>query len=333
MWKKTFYLGAFLLICLLSCNSQTDSAAAFSTAEPLKIHRFDRALLQSLDRTDSLSSSDTLYLEYYPMLELTGKGILNVQSPGQKEFWPKLKAYYAEPTLRGLYQDAIDTFRQVSDIEQELGQAFAFLKAQFPSHTIPALYMHVSGFQQNILVADSTLSLSIDKYLGEDYPLYRQFFPDYERARMSRAFVSPDYLTGWLMSEFPFRGRENVLLDRMVYAGKLCYVLTRCLPDRSPAQLLGYDEEAARWCHDNEKMLWKTIISRKHLYTPDITTTQKYFEHRPCTFLSDHTPANIGTWIGLQIIQKYIQENPCSLAQLFAMEDAQAILTASRYKP
>ena len=332
-WNKMLYLGACLLLCLFSCNSQTDNAMAFQNAEPLQINRFDRTLLRWLEHPADSAALDSLRSSYRPMLELTGKGILNVQSPEQEEFFPRLTNYYGEPTLRSLYRDAINSFDSTSDIEKTMGQAFAFLESIFPERIVPTLYMHVSGFNQNILVSDSALSLSIDKYLGEDYPLYHQFFPDYERAKMTRDFASVDYLLGWLMSEFPFEGRENVLLDRMIYSGKIYYILSLCLPDRPIESLLGYNEEAARWCHANEKMLWKTIVSRKHLYTPDITTTQKYFENRPCTFLSDATPGNIGAWVGFRIIQKFVAEMRCTAKQLMENGNAQEVLTKSKYKP
>ena len=114
---------------------------------------------------------------------------------------------------------------------------------------------------------------------------------------------------------------------------EIYYILSLCLPDRPIESLLGYNEEAARWCHANEKMLWKTIVSRKHLYTPDITTTQKYFENRPCTFLSDATPGNIGAWVGFRIIQKFVDETRCTAKQLMENGDAQDVLTRSKYKP
>lgn len=332
-WNKFLCLGLCLLFGLFSCNSQTDTTVAFQNAEPMPIHRFDRTLLYWLDHPADSASRDSLTTLYRPMLELTGKGILNVQSPEQEEFFPRLATYYGEPTLRSLYRDAVHSFDSIADIEKELGYAFSLLNTMFTDRKTPVCYMHVSGFNQNVLASDSALSLSIDKYLGQDYPLYRQFFPDYERAKMTREFASVDYLMGWLMSEFPFEGRENVLLDRMIYAGKIYYILSLCLPGRTVENLLGYNDEAARWCHANEKMLWKTIISRKHLYTPDITTTQKYFENRPCTFLSDATPGNIGAWVGFRIIQKFVDETRCTAKQLMENGDAQDVLTRSKYKP
>ena len=99
--------------------------------------------------------------------------------------------------------------------------------------------MHVSGFNQNVLVGDSLLSLSIDKYMGKDYPLYQDFFYDSQKLKMQRGLVVPDYLAGWLMSEYPFAGKENVLLDRMIYEGKIKYLLSQALGVPDAAELNG----------------------------------------------------------------------------------------------
>lgn len=334
MWRNKFLsLGIGLLAGLFSCNSQTDTAYVSSNDKPIAIQRFDRTLLRWLEHPADSLALDSLRTVFRPMLELTGKGILNIQSPEQDAFFPRLAQYYGEPTLRSLYRDAVHSFDSIADIEQELGYAFSLLNTMFADRKTPVCYMHVSGFNQNVLASDSALSLSIDKYLGKDYPLYRQFFPDYERTKMTREFVPVDYVMGWLMSEFPFEGRENVLLDRMVYAGKIYYILSLCFPGHAIEQLLGYNEEETRWCHANEKMLWKTIISRKHLYTPDIATTQKYFENRPCTFLSDLTPGNIGAWVGFRIVQKFVEETRCSPKGLMESGNAQDVLTRAKYKP
>ena len=153
-WNKMLYLGACLLLCLFSCNSQTDNAMAFQNAEPLQINRFDRTLLRWLEHPADSAALDSLRSSYRPMLELTGKGILNVQSPEQGEFFPRLTNYYGEPTLRALYRDAIHQFDSIADIEQELGYAFSLLNTMFADRKTPVCYMHVSGFNQNVLASD-----------------------------------------------------------------------------------------------------------------------------------------------------------------------------------
>ena len=300
--KKMIGSLLFLAISISSCNSQPSQIQTPTDTLPIHIQRFDKALLQFIETQDTALEQELL--KEYPAM------------PG---FFDQLVSYYSEPTLKNLYEDAVHEYQDVSDIESQLGKGFAFLKANFPDMQVPACYMHVSGFNQNVLAADSLLSLSIDKYMGEAYPLYQDFFYD--------------YLAGWLMSEYPFEGNENVLLDRMIYEGKIKYIVHLALPEITPAQLMGYKEKDYAWCAANELTLWNTIIQRKHLYTPDQLTTSKYLDDKPCTFLSDETPGNIGTWIGWQIVSSYMKENNVSLQTLMQQQNAQELLSQAKYKP
>lgn len=331
MVSKTL-LTFLMTMCLAGCHGQTPHDTGYLSAEPVPIHRFDQALFRLIDTQDT-TLMPALLTDYPQMLDVLGKGILNIQTPEAPEFFPKLLNFYSEPTLKGLYKDALAQYDTIADIRQKLGEGFAYLQTHFPTMQIPAVYMHVSGFNQNVLVGDSLLSISIDKYLGKDYPLYQDFFYEYQQRKMQRSHVVPDYLAGWLLSEYPFTGKENVLLDRMIYEGKIKYLVSEALSDLSPAALMGYTDEEYDWCKENEKRIWKAIVERKHLYTPDQITTAKYFEDTPCSFLANEAPGNLGSWIGWQIIERYIKETGSTPEALMQNLDAQDILTRSKYRP
>lgn len=327
-----FIMTCILSILLISCNGQASDKFGYASAGPIHINRFDKDLFRLVETGDTTLQSKLI--EQYPaMLDILGKGILNVQSPNAPGFFEQLRAFYSEPTLEGLYRSAISQYDSIGDIEQTLGQAFGYLTANCPSMQIPAVYMHVSGFNQNVLVGDSLLSISIDKYMGKDFALYQDFFYDSQKERMRRANVVPDYLAGWLMTEYPFAGKENVLLDRMLYEGKIKYLVSQALGQPNAADLIGYSQQAFNWCVKNEGEIWKAIIERKHLYTPDLQTTNQYFEDLPTIFPGNEVPGNIGTWIGWQIINQYMSETKVTPEELMRNNDAQVILSASKYKP
>lgn len=331
MTSKTFFT-ILLSAALFSCNGQQVNSADYTQAAPMHIHRLDKELFQLIDQGDSTLQAQ-LKAEYKAMLDILGKGVLNVQSSDAPGFFDKLANYYSEPTLKGLYRDAVVHYDAIGDIEQALGSSFAYLRDNFPSMQTPAVYMHVSGLNQNVLTGDSLLSLSIDKYMGDNYPLYQDFFYDYQKQRMQRSHVVPDYLTGWLMSEFPFAGKENVLLEWMVYEGKIKHLVGQAMPESTEAGLMGYSEAEYNWCKENEAEIWKAIVERKHLYTPDQMTTAKYFENAPSTFLTNEAPGDLGKWIGWQIVKQYVKATNASPGQLMQNANAQEILTAAKYKP
>jgi hypothetical protein len=318
------------LLCQ-ACRGQGESTPL--KAKPVRIHRFDQALFRLIESDNDTGIQGELLCDYPEMLEVVGKGVLNMPTPETSGFFDRLQRYYAEPTLRGLYRDALALYDSIAAIEQELGEAFAYLEAQFPAMPLPQVYMHVSGLNQNILVADKLLSVSIDKYMGKDYPLYRSFFYDFQREKMQTSRIVPDYLSGWLLSEYPFEGNESVLLERMIYEGKIKYLLSQALPGREPHEWTGFTEEAYEWCRTHEQSLWKTIVERKHLYTPDPATTNKYMDEAPATFLEAGAPGSPGVWIGWQIVCRYMKQSGSSPEKLMRHTKAQEILAISGYNP
>ena len=325
-------IGAMaLLFCCSGCKGQAKDA--FLSAEPVRIHRFDKALLRLIESGNDVAIQGELLCDYPEMMNVLGKGVLNMQTPETPGFFERLTNYYSESTLKGLYRDAVALYDSVPDVERQLGRAFAYLEAHFRGMSLPQVYMHVSGLNQNVLAAERLLSLSIDKYMGKDYPLYRRFFYDAQREKMQRARVAPDYLSGWLMSEYPFSGKENVLLERMIYEGKIKYLVSQALPDLPPQLLMGYTEEAYVWCRKNEAAVWKTMIERKHLYAADLITANRYIEDAPATFLAEEAPGNLGVWIGWQIVCKYMEQTGAAPEALMQETEAQKILTLSKYKP
>ena len=322
-------LTGLLSLSLTNCMGQS-SADSLARMDPIRIHRFDQSLYQLISSKDAGLEAE-LSREYPQMLAVLGQGVLNLRSLDAEVFFPKLRAYYGEPTLNKLYQDALRCYEEVGELEDQLSAAFAFLKREIPDMQVPAVYMHVSGLNQNVLVGDSLLSLSIDKYLGADYPLYQDYFYAPQRMRMTPQQVAPDYLIGWLMAEYPFEGNERILLDRMVYEGKLRYAVCRALDQPLSAPML-FLPEVERWCEAHEAEMWQQIVERKQLYTPDQLTTDSYFDEMVSPFPESDAPGNVGVWIGYRIVKRYMEESGATLREMLTT-DAQTLLSGAKYRP
>ena len=195
--------------------------------------------------------------------------------------------------------------------------------------------MHVSGLNQNVIVTDSILSLSADKYLGTDFLLYQEFFYDYQLQQMTPERIVPDYLLGFLYSEFPFEESENTLLRHMLYEGKLRYILSLMLPERKAWEFFGYTEEQYNWCVKSESRIWKTILQQKQLYATDYLTISQYVNEAPHTApLTSSSPGRVGVWVGFRIIASYMkQHTETTLQELINRTDYQQLFIEAKYKP
>ena len=322
-------LPLFFLCFLLSGCSEKK---VYGKASPeLQIVRFDTELYQYLTNDKSKDILDA----HKPFLDEFGKKIIYIGGLDSAGFYDRLKDYFSEPTLMALYKDEQETFEDITAINDELSYGIKTLIQYFPSLKQPKLYLHVSGFNQNVIVTDEVLSLSVDKYLGADYPLYQKFFYEYQRQLMSPDRIVPDYLLGFLMANFPFKGDEGVLLDRILYEGKLRYILSLLMPNRQIWEYVGYNKEQYSWCQNNQARIWKLILENKHLFPSDYLTTEQYIREAPHTaFLPTESPGRVGVWIGFQIINSYMKNRPdSSMQELMDRTDYQELLKQSKYKP
>ena len=236
--KKYFYI--ILTIPALSILYSCDGITGRTTpAEPIHINRFDKDLFQLIVQ-DTPELQEKIATDYPAMLSVIGLGIFNIKDTQQPDFFDRLVNYYSEPALNKLYRDAIKQYEDIEIFEADLGVGFQYLKTSFPTMQIPAFYIHISGLQQNTLVDDSLLSISIDKYLGLDYPLYKDFFYDYQLRSMTPERIVPDYLKAWLLSEYPLNGKSRALLEMMIYEGKIKYIIHKALPKVLPEIIMGY---------------------------------------------------------------------------------------------
>ena len=228
-------LQVFLLgICCISCSG----TIANEDAPEYPIIRFDTDLFNYLTQ----NNPESLIQDHADFINIFGEGILRIGNPDSSDFYPHLKEYFSEPTLMGIYKDEQAVFADMTKINKELSNGLHIFFEQFPEIKPPKVYTHVSGFGRNVVVTDDILSISADKYLGSDYPVYQNFFYDYQRQLMTPDRIVPDYLLGFMMANLPFSGDEDVLLDRILYEGKLRYIISQLLPDRNDWEYVAYDK-------------------------------------------------------------------------------------------
>ena len=319
-----------ILFCIVASNCSGNKSEDVDSSG-FKINRFDNDLYQYLTQ----NPDSNLLLVHDLFLDEYGEKIIRIGTSDSVGFFDRLNAFFSEPTLMRLYRNEQEKFADIQDIEKELFAGLKLFSENFPEIKEPQIYMHVSGLSQNVIVTDDILSLSVDKYLGADYPLYQEFFYDYQRQLMSPDRIVPDYLLGFMMANFLFQGNESVLLDQIIYEGKLRYILSRLLPERKTWEFIGYTQEQHEWCVENESQIWKSILENKHLFNSDYKTTIQYLRSAPYTaILSSESPGRVGIWLGYQIVSSYMKHSPkTSFQELINMTDYQQFLKQARYKP
>ena len=326
--RKIFFLF-FLCFIGFSCAGRK---ILVESNPDLNVKRFDVDFYKYLNK--QLPEEDFL-TQYKPFLEVFGTQIIDMEVVDSIGFYERLNSFFSEPALMSLYKDQQEKFVDFDFVDRELNPALVTLLAEFPNLKQPNVYVHVSGLNQSVIVTDEVLSLSADKYLGTDYPFYQRFFYDYQLQNMTPARIVPDYLLGFMMANFPFEGNQDVLLDKMLYEGKLRYILSRLLPERKPWEYVAYTKDQYSWSDKHEADIWKTILENEHLYSPDYMRVTQYINEAPhTTVVSTQSPGRLGVWVGFRIISSYMKKHKeTTLADLMKLTDAGELLKEAKYKP
>lgn len=325
----------FFVVSVISCSSTAkDDKSNEHRDTNISIIRFDKDFYSFLKNPD-IKAQNTL-LEKYPTL-LPAFGFITTGAKiGQDSatFYKTLQDYFSHPMLLKLYNDAtFKIFDNAAPYESELTEANKRINEYLPGKKLPHLAMHVSGFKENVIVLDSIISISCDKYMGSDYPIYKDFFQEYQRNQMQPNLVVRDYLKAWIISSFPSINERTTLLSAMINEGKILYLLSLLTSSSSAEQLMSYTDKDLSWCQSNESEIWRLIIKQNDLYTDNHLIITKYVNDAPHTFpISPQSPGRVGCWIGWQIVEKYATKTGASLNDILNT-DAQVILKESKYNP
>lgn len=329
--------------CLLLCTVFFLSACHFDFGKKkqegkditVSVLRFDK-MLNDYVEFNSFSALQKMNIECPAEMKLLVEDILGLGEVSDNNINGKLKDYFSDPTLQTLMKDALSKFDDMSEIEEQLSNGFEKLKREVPSLRIPLVYSQFSALNESVVVSDSLLGFSIDKYMGEDYPLYKRFYYGYQRRSMQPDRIVPDCFMFYLLSEYPFPVDGNrTLLDLMIHYGKMHYVVSKILGYGSVEEELGYTDEEVKWSKNNKKAIWEYMLQNGHLYATDPMIIRKYNKPAPYTaFFGDTSPALIGVWMGTQLVDSYMKNHKkFKIKDLLEYTDYRQMLAEAKFKP
>jgi len=336
--KKTNLLVISLcsLILLLGSCSKSNRFEIDTTKNrvEVKIHRFDKDLL-SLDTTHLKPGLDKLYTKYHDFLPFFTATILDTAATDTAAVRNLFYKFLTDTTFKPVNKKALHTFSDVTDIEHQVSDAFTYIHHYFPEVQLPEIYFYVSGFNRSVLMNTKFIGVGTDFYLGSNYPAYKNFTYQYMIYNMRRECVATDLVSATLFRMFVMNSSEYRLMDNMLFRGKVMYLLSVFMPAEKPENIMGYTPEQWKWSKTNEKQIWGYVIDQKHLFSTDIQLIRKYMNDAPFTApVSQDSPGRLGTWLGWQIVESYMKNNPkVSLTDLMKENNYQKMLEDSGYRP
>jgi gliding motility-associated lipoprotein GldB len=336
---KQIYFFFICAVMLASC-SHSDKVDVSQIPVNIKIQRFDRDL-DSMRFKPMAAQAAVMKRKYGYFYQDFIERILPAGSTADTAYFATLRKIFSTKDYQDLQQSVNSVYPNMDKQEAELTDAFRRVKYYFPQAKIPSVYAYFSGFQTQTTLGDGYFAVGLDMFLGEDSKFYKAIIrsvPQYISRRFTPAYIAPRVVEGYLKEDlFPERDNENTLLAKMVYQGKILYLMDKTLPDVADTVKIGYTQKQIQWCRDFKTNIWGYFLEENLLYETDMQKIQKYLTEAPFTVglgEKNESAPKLGIWTGWQIVRQYMEHNPSvTPAQLMEETDAQKILKEAKYHP
>lgn len=321
---------------MISCGGDPlDVDTSTIELQPIKIERLEQDLF-AIDTSNVTSFTENMQKKYGPFYSVFISGIINNGGVSDSSYAFRLKQFISDKDMKAVYADCQKIYPDLAFLEQEFQEVFKRNKYHFPEKNNPKIITMMSGFNQSVVYADSTLAIGLEMFLGEKSVFYQMLaMPRYKTLFMNKENIVPDAVRVWMLNEFPYNMEKSDLLSEMVYMGKIMYLTDAMLPKVHDTLKMQYTQKQLDYCIQNEFNMWSYFAAQKLLYTTDQAEIMKYTAEGPFTAaFSKESAPRIGYWIGWQIVRQYMKNNPeITLQDLMNETDSQLFLSKSKYKP
>ena len=324
----TILVGMLFASCGISTGKDAEQKK-----EEISVLRYDK-LLSEYVRSNSFSALQKLTMDYRLPTKVLIEDVLAIGTVKDDTISQRLQKFYSDSTLIRLVRDVEAKYPNLDNVEKELTNGFRKLQKEVPDTKVPFIYSQISAFNESIILVDTLLGISLDKYMGEDYPLYKRFYYDYQCRSMRPDRIAPDCFAFYLLSRYGMDYHEGTcLIDLMMHSGKINYVVQNLLGYDDIGTAMGYSEAENSWCEDNEKAIWNYICTNDHLHARDPMILRYYMKPAPAVeMLGGQAPALVGTWVGTRIISSYMKKHKdMKLKDLLEMTDYHEMLDEAGY--
>src|SRR5690606_32230490 len=130
----------FALLILSACNKQKEcklSEEILQVPVDIEIERLDTKLFETDDLNEILWT-----LEEYP--EFTEQYLQEKLYDSREELAKELIMVHQDTAMQELYSEVAKHFPDLTDVEQEITNAFKYIRYHFPDFKIPKVYTMVS---------------------------------------------------------------------------------------------------------------------------------------------------------------------------------------------
>lgn len=340
MKKKVIHYFVCIII-LLGCSSPnapyTEEISSEKEKElQLRFRRFDSDLYAS-PFIQPNSSSDSLrkaYPDFYCDFVETD---IRIGACEDSITAIELKKFRDHPDIFATHLEIekIFTREKMTELESAITLMMTRKFHFFPASVAPEFVFYQAAWNNRIYVADSTVGIALDHYLGPESKaissLSPDVFPKYKKRDMNPSMILPDLAKAIASFECNrYYNEKGTLLDEMIIFGKMLCLSKAIAPEMDDSTLLSYTKEQYEWATAHEWNTWKVLANNQTLYNTQRKEIDRWFTEGPFTGapgIPQESSPQLGTFIGWSMVRQYAQKHPeISLQQLLDIDDSRIFL-------
>ena len=274
---KQIYLIFFTCVLALSCKN-AKKVDVSNVPVNISIERFDKELSALLPNQVS-AKAPQLKQKYGHFYADYMKSMLGVGPVNDTLYYQQLRTVLGNKDYNELASEVTRIFPDMEQYQEELTNAFKHIKYYYPKTKIPRVITFISGFALQTPVGNDYIGIGLDMFLGKDskfYPALVQSIPQYISRRFTPENITPRIMEGFIREDlFPDQDSDRSLLSKMIYNGKILYMMKSVMPEIADSLMIGYTTEQMEWANTNQPGVWAYFLENDLLYETDYMKIQK----------------------------------------------------------
>lgn len=326
------FILLLLLGCLFASCEQVAGWLDGSWDKSFAIERYDR-LQNELGVTGNFSAMQRMNTVFPKQTQILVEDVLEIGSVTDPDMKDKLKDCLGDTAMLILMADGESKFGDMKQLNRDFTDVLKRMSKELPLLPHPKVYAQFSGLNESVVVSDSLIGFSLDKYMGADYPLYKKYFYDNQIATMVPERIVSDCVFFYLRDNYPLpESSEGTLLDNMLHLGKINWMTLKLTGGDALENMLGYSKADEQWIKENYQDVVDYVMSFQHSTDPQVLRNLLSPTYT-VTINGQKAPALLGTWLGYQMVNHYMKNHKSlSLQQLAETTDLSSMVSFYNYK-
>ena len=196
-------MALFVSLVLAGCSFGDGTPISSLEDSSMPIRRYDLLQVRYLT-TGDYSALQKMRTTYIVETRALVESLLKIGVLGESGMNERILEYYEDSTLSAAIEDVNRTFANMDKENEQLRICLNRMQRLLPEVELPDVYTQIGDFEQSIVVCGHRVGISLEKYLGTDYPVYKRFFDEQQRKQMTREYMIPECMSIYLLSQFPF---------------------------------------------------------------------------------------------------------------------------------